>query len=157
MKIFVGYAKEDRDAAIEVVTFLETLGIDVWFDRKSLVAGDDWDAERLAAQQAADMIIHICSEQILSRTGVVNREIRETMRLAEDKPFGSNFVVFMRVGNVRLPSQFLRYHYIDFDGDWQQSLIAAVARRPVASSWPPRRQLRTSAILLTCWSGIQAG
>lgn len=129
MKLFLGYAKEDKTVALEIVEFLEALGLEVWFDKKSLVAGDDWDAERLAAQQAADMIIHICSEQILSRVGVVNREIRETMRLAEDKPFGSNFVVFVRVGGVRLPSQFLRYHYIDFEGDWQQALAAAVGKK----------------------------
>ncbi|KAB1086468.1 TIR domain-containing protein [Neorhizobium galegae] len=129
MKVFVGYAKEDKDAADQIVAFLETLGIEVWFDKKSLIAGDDWDSERLAAQRNADLIIHLCSEQILSRTGVVNREIRETMRLADDKPFGSTFVIFVRVGDVRLPAAFMRYHYIDFDDGWQQAISLAVGKK----------------------------
>ncbi|WP_428429459.1 TIR domain-containing protein [Pararhizobium sp.] len=129
MKVFVGYASEDRSAAEEVVGFLKTLGLDVWFDRSSLVAGDDWDAERLAAQRDADIIIHMCSDKILTRPGVVNREIRETLRLAEDKPFGSNFAIFIRLGEVRLPATFLRYHYIDFEGDWQQALATAVGKK----------------------------
>ncbi|QKK18632.1 TIR domain-containing protein [Rhizobium indicum] len=129
MKVFVGYAKEDKHVANEVVAFLETLGLDVWFDKKSLVAGDNWDDERLAAQQSADLIVHLCSEQILSRPGVVNREIRETLRLADDKPFGSTFVIFIRIGGVRLPAQFMRYHYIDFDDDWQQAIALAVGKK----------------------------
>lgn len=140
MKVFVGYAKEDKEVALQVVGYLEALGLEVWFDKKSLVAGDDWDAERMAAQQTADMIIHICSEQILTRAGVVNREIRETMRLADDKPFGSNFVVFVRLGGVRLPSQFLRYHYIDFEGDWQQALAAAVGKKASEIQQAPSSQ-----------------
>ncbi|MGO6816345.1 TIR domain-containing protein [Rhizobium brockwellii] len=129
MKIFVGYANEDKEVARDIVAFLEALGLDVWFDKKSLIAGDDWDAERLAAQQAADLIIHICSEQIMARSGVVNREIRETLRIAEDKPFGGTFVIFVRVGGVRLPVSFLRYHYVDYEGDWQQSLMAAIGKK----------------------------
>lgn len=147
LKIFVGYASEDRQVALDVVAFLETLGLEVWFDRKSLVAGDDWDAERLAAQRSADIIIHICSEQILTRSGVVNREIRETLRLAEDKPFGSNFAIFIRVGNVRLPAQFLRYHYIDFESEWQQGLAAAVGKKAGTmqmASAPPASYKRDS-------------
>lgn len=129
MKVFVGYAKEDKEAAHQVTGFLETLGLDVWFDKKSLIAGDDWDDERLAAQRSADLIIHLCSNQILSRAGVVNREIRETLRLADDKPFGSTFVIFIRLGGVRLPAQFMRYHYIDFDDDWQQAIALAVGKK----------------------------
>ncbi|MGO4619946.1 TIR domain-containing protein [Ensifer sp. 2YAB10] len=137
LKVFVGYASEDRDVAVEVVTFLEGLGLtEVWFDRKSLVAGDDWDAERQAAQRNADLIIHICSEQILSRAGVVNREIRETLRLADDKPFGANFVIFIRINGVRLPAQFLRYHYIDFEGDWRSALAAAIGKKAAGLQAP---------------------
>ncbi|MFK3688876.1 TIR domain-containing protein [Agrobacterium tumefaciens] len=129
MKVFVGYAREDGAAAGQIVQYLEALGLDVWFDKKSLIAGDSWDDERLAAQQSADLIVHLCSEQILTRTGVVNREIRETLRLADDKPFGSNFVVFVRLDGVRLPASFRRYHYIDFDENWQQSIALAVGKK----------------------------
>jgi hypothetical protein len=129
MKVFVGYAKEDGVVAVQIVQFLEALGIDVWFDKKSLVGGDNWDDERLGAQQSADLVIHICSEQIMTRPGVVNREIRETLRLAEDKPFGSNFVIFVRINGVRLPGSFLRYHYIDFDDNWRQSIALAVGKK----------------------------
>ncbi len=154
MKIFVGYAKEDKEVALEIVGFLEALGLEVWFDKKSLVAGDDWDVERLAAQQSADMVIHICSEQILSRVGVVNREIRETMRLAEDKPFGSNFAIFVRVGGVRLPSVFLRYHYIDFEGEWQQALAAAVGKKASQVQQPSRSQVAFKRDNVSVTNGI---
>ncbi len=141
MKVFVGYAREDNEAAGSIVAYLEALGLDVWFDKKSLVAGDDWDTERLAAQKSADLIIHLCSEQILSRPGVVNREIRETLRLADDKPFGSTFVIFVRLGNVRLPAQFMRYHYIDFDDDWQQSIALAVGKKAGQIQQPAGQQI----------------
>ncbi|MBY5554130.1 TIR domain-containing protein [Rhizobium leguminosarum] len=129
MKIFVGYASQDINAAREVVSFLESLGQEVWFDKRSLIGGDEWDAERKAAQEDADLIVHLCSQQILTRKGVVNREIRETLRLAEDRPFGSNLVVFIRLDDIQLPAEFRRYQYIDFKGTWQASLAAVVGKK----------------------------
>lgn len=80
MKIFLGYASERLEAAQEVYDFLKTLNEDVWFDKVSLTGGDDWDRERATAQQNADFVVHLISADVFSRPGVVNREIKQTLR-----------------------------------------------------------------------------
>lgn len=43
--IFLSYASEDREIAAQVVADLESAGLEVWFDRDKLTAGDAWDLE----------------------------------------------------------------------------------------------------------------
>ena len=135
MKIFLGYASEHTEAAREIYGFLKSINDDVWFDKESLVGGDDWDRERAAAQQKADFVIHVISSEVFARAGVVNREIKQTLKLVEDQPIGASYVVFMRLDDLRMPAELIRFQYIDhFKDAWRDQLAQAVASRP------PRRE-----------------
>lgn len=131
MKIFLGYPSERLAAAREVYAFLhDEFQHQVWFDKLSLIAGTDWDAERAKGQSEADLIVHLCSPEILSRAGVVNRELRQTMRMIEDQPFGALFAIFIRLSDFRLPVEFRRYQWIDhFEPTWKSQLGEAVETR----------------------------
>lgn len=130
MQIFLGYAREDIEHAKEVAACLKDAGYNVWRDGDLLVGGDNWDAERLAGQKAADFIIHLLSPVIDRRRSVAMREIRETLRLLEDEPFGSNLAMFMRLEDYRVPTQLTVWHYVDkFRDGWQVDLLRAVEKR----------------------------
>lgn len=130
MKIFLGYPSEHRAAAKEIYDYLRTKGDEVWFDKKSLVGGDDWDSERDRAQREADLVIHLCSAAILERPGVVNREIKQTLRLVDDQPFGALYVIPIRLEPFKLPIELTRFQYFDyFAGDWKEPLCMAVEKR----------------------------
>jgi len=131
VKIFLGYASEHEAAARQVYSLLhEELRHEVWFDKVSLIGGDDWNGERELAQNDADFVVHLCSPEILFRKGVVNRELRLTMKLVEDQPFGAAYVVFLRVSDFRLPMEFRRYQWIDqFKEDWRDRLTVAAKKR----------------------------
>ncbi len=130
MKIFLGYASEHTETAREIHGFLKTINDDVWFDKESLVGGDDWDRERAAAQQSADFVIHLISSEVFARAGVVNREIKQTLKLVEDQPIGASYVVFMRLDDLRMPAELIRFQYIDhFKDAWRDQLAQAVAKR----------------------------
>ncbi len=130
MKIFLGYASEHTETARELYGFLKTINDDVWFDKESLVGGDDWDRERAAAQQSADFVVHLISSEVFARAGVVNREIKQTLKLVEDQPIGASYVVFMRLDDLRMPAELIRFQYIDhFKDAWRDQLAQAVAKR----------------------------
>lgn len=130
MKIFLGYASEHLTIAKEIYGFLKTLNEEVWFDKESLIGGDDWDRERSAAQKNADFVVHLISAEIFSRPGVVNREIKQTLKLVEDQPIGSSYVLFVRINEVRMPAEFIRFQYIDyFSQSWRDQLAQAVTKR----------------------------
>lgn len=130
MKIFLGYASENLDCSREIYSFLKEMNEDVWFDKESLVGGDDWDRERLKAQRDADLVIHLVSDHVFSRPGVVNREIKQTLELTKDQPIGSNYAIFVRLDDIRMPAELLSFQYIDyFTGDWREGLAQAIGKR----------------------------
>lgn len=130
MKIFLGYASEHTETAREIYSFLKTINDDVWFDKESLVGGDDWDRERAVAQHNADFVVHLISSEVFARPGVVNREIKQTLKLVEDQPIGASYVVFMRLHDLRMPAELIRFQYIDhFRDAWKDQLTQAVAKR----------------------------
>ena len=61
MKIFLSYPRENIDIAEEIYNFLTECDIGVWFDKKALILGQDWDRERLSAQKESDQMILIYS------------------------------------------------------------------------------------------------
>lgn len=129
MKIFLGYPSEHEAAAWEVYNHLVSKGDDVWFDKVSLVAGTDWDQERDLGQRQADLAVHLCSAAILERAGVVNREIRQTLRLVDDQPLGSLYVIAIRLEPIQMPVELTRFQYFDLEEDWEQRLSDGVERR----------------------------
>ncbi|PBB91715.1 hypothetical protein CK215_15760 [Mesorhizobium sp. WSM3864] len=130
MKIFLGYPSEHEKTAWEVYTFLKSSGDEVWFDKLSLVAGADWDREREKGQREAELIVHLCSNAILKRAGVVNREIRQTLRLVEDQPFGGSlYVIPIRLEPMKMPLELTRFQYFDFVSGWQNRLGEGVEKR----------------------------
>ncbi|MDQ6436875.1 TIR domain-containing protein [Mesorhizobium sp. LHD-90] len=144
MKIFLGYPSEHEKVAWKVYGFLNEKGDDVWFDKESLVAGTDWDRERDKGQREAELVIHLCSEAILKRSGVVNREIRQTLRLVEDQPLGALYVIPIRLEPIKLPVELTRFQYFDFGDDWKERLSEGVEKRRAQLSGdapkPPRQQ-----------------
>jgi len=129
VKIFLGYPSEHEKTAWEVYNFLKSKGDEVWFDKASLVAGTDWDQERSEGQRQAELAVHLCSEAILERAGVVNREIRQTLRLVEDQPLGSLYVIPIRLEPIKLPVELTRFQYFDFGNGWQHRLSDGVEKR----------------------------
>lgn len=130
MKIFVGYPSENLSEAREIVAFLRRIDQEVWFDKDSLKGGSDWDRAREQGQLEADFIVHLCSPIIKSRAGVVNREIRQSLRLNEDQPLGSNFLLPIRTEAFPLPVDLMKFQYIDYFRDgWEAQLREAVSAR----------------------------
>jgi hypothetical protein len=134
LRIFLGYPSEHEKVAWEIYEFLKSAGDDIWFDKKSLVAGTDWDKERDKGQREAELVVHLCSEAILKRAGVVNREIRQTLRLVEDQPLGALYVIPIRLDSIKMPVELTRFQYFNFGDDWKERLSEGVEKRRVQLS-----------------------
>jgi hypothetical protein len=123
MKIFLGYPSERLSQAREIYDFLTSVDLDVWFDRENIVAGQDWEREIAKAQDAADLAIHVCSQETVSKTGVLQSELRETLELLRRRPLDSLYLICIKADDVALPRELLKYHYIDFaDQTWRDQL-----------------------------------
>jgi hypothetical protein len=114
VEVFLSYPSERGDVARTVYDFLKSLDIDVWFDKESLVAGQDWNRERAEAQRRANLTVLICSPETIERPGVIQREVKTILELLDDKPFGQIYLVTVRTHEVAIPPELAKYHYVDF-------------------------------------------
>jgi hypothetical protein len=64
--VFLSYASEDLTAAIAIKTALETAGVDVFFDKEQLQAGNDWDGKLRRVIHQCSLFIPVISNQTLT-------------------------------------------------------------------------------------------
>jgi len=155
VNIFLGYPSEHEEAAWEVYNYLISNGDEVWFDKVSLIAGIDWDQERAEGQRRAELAVHLCSKAMFERAGVVHREIRQSLRLVEDQPLGSLYVIPIRLEPVKMPVELTRFQYFDFEGDWQRRLSDAVEKRRAQLSAEVAEPQKSSAVEESPMKGSQ--
>jgi len=118
-KLFLSYAKEDIDCARRLCRDLRPLGLQVWFDEDCLAGGQDWLRETTDSIRRCDFFLALLSKASVTKRGVVQREVREALRVAEEIPGGQAFIVPVRVEECE-PSyeQLKRAHWIDLFPDW---------------------------------------
>jgi hypothetical protein len=127
MKIFLSYPSERLTQAREIYAFLVSLGLNVWFDKESLVAGQDWEREIGKAQRNAELIVQICSVEVVNKTGIIQREIRNTLQLLELRPLDSLYLICLKTEDVQLPSELMKFQHIDFfEERWKSHLVRAL-------------------------------
>jgi hypothetical protein len=90
--IFVSYASEDRPAAQNLCDALERAGLQVWFDRKDLEAGDAWESSLERNIERCSLFIPLLSKHAQERVeGVFRAEwdqaIKRSKRIAKGVPF----------------------------------------------------------------------
>ena len=47
MKVFISHSSKDEALATKVVSYLEEEGLDVWYDKREILPGDNW-ADKIA-------------------------------------------------------------------------------------------------------------
>ena len=127
MKVFISYPSEQEKVAREIFYFLRSLGLDPWFDKEKLVAGQDWFNEIKSAQQDTDLTILVYFSETLDKKGVIQREIKEILDQITVRPFGHIYLVSIRTKELRLPTELAKYQYIDFfSQNWKIQLARSV-------------------------------
>lgn len=129
MKVFLCYPSEVEPTAREVKAFAGSVDVDCWFDKDSLIAGEDWDRSRRLALEQADVVLVLCAAATTQRSGVYQRELNEALRLSADRRLGTVHIIPLRVENCELPPELKRLQYVDhFDPAWRRKVATGLAR-----------------------------
>ena len=129
MKVFLSYPSEHIKDAHKVKNFVRSIGVECWFDKDVLVAGEDWDRARAQGLRDADVVLILCAEQTTGRNGVYQREINEALKFLNDRRLGTIYLVPLRLEDKPLPSELSRFQYVDFfDAAWRRKLAQSLAR-----------------------------
>jgi hypothetical protein len=126
------------------------LGISVWFDKESLVAGDDWGREIELALSGSELVVVISSKETVSKSGVVQRELTRILELLRDRPLGSNFLINLRSEDIVLPPEISKFQWIDmFAHDWKSPLLRAIYKKFQQLKRTPTQQVENAMTLLS--------
>jgi len=133
--VFLSYASEDYEAAARVHVALDRAGIDVWFDRRDLHAGEEFE-RKIAAQIARSyFFVAVVSKQSLTREPRFFRfEWREAEQRAKYAAFDLPYVLPVVIDDTpsaddRFPAFVTKVHWTRAPGgDLPPAFIADVVK-----------------------------
>ncbi len=159
LKVFLCYAHSDVDVVRELYYRLTRDGMYVWFDKSSLIPGQEWRVEIPNAIHESDVFI-VCHSKQFNQKGYKQKEVKIALEEAELLPKGEIFIIPARLEECSVLDDLQRWHWVDlFAEDGYKNLLRALNLRKEISeqrskSESPLRQLgheynSLSAVILT--------
>lgn len=124
-QIFLSYSRANAQQSIDIHDFLIKHGYEVWFDQKSLIAGQIWDVEIEKAITKSRVFLPIISSGAISKRGFFQKELKRSFDIAEEVPESTVFIIPVLIDkecSQMLPQALKKYHWIlwqDPDGGGQ--------------------------------------
>jgi len=130
LKVFLCHASEDKAAVRDLYDRLKKDGFAPWLDEKNLLPGQDWDFEVRKAVRNIDVVLVFLSRNSVTKTGYVQKEIRQAIDVADEQPQGTIFIIPVKLGNCDVPDRLSKLHWVDlFSENGYPRLVLALKRR----------------------------
>jgi len=123
LKVFISYAKEDREAAERYYELFEKEGTAPWIDFKEILPGQNWEAEIDRALSDANLVILLLSKRSVSKRGFVQREANDAINRLRQKQPTDIYVIPLLLEPCEVPSHIsarLQYMDLSITGAWDQ-------------------------------------
>jgi hypothetical protein len=125
--IFISYAREDENPALEIYEILLSEGFSVWIDQKKLMAGQDWKTEIETAIKECDIFIACLSNHSVNKVGFVQAELKRALEVADLMPEGRIFIIPVRLDDCKLPTKLADLHWLNyFEAGSKEKLFKAI-------------------------------
>ena len=126
LKVFLCHGSEDKPAMRELRNNLLTAGVEPWLDEEELLPGHDWRLEIQRALRRTDIALVCLSNKTVSKTGFVQREVKEALDAAAERPEGQIFIIPARLDHCQLPDSLRKWQWVDlYEQDGFDKLIRA--------------------------------
>jgi len=112
-RVFLSYAKEDKDKVKSLYKRLLKEQLNPWIDLADLRPGQDWNEAILNAIRNARFVIVFLSSRSTNKRGYVQKEIREALDVASRMPERDLFIIPARIEDCMVPSSLTKWHWID--------------------------------------------
>lgn len=121
--VFLSYAHEDRPEAERLYSDITAAGLSVWFDRESLLPGQQWKPAIRTAIRNVQFFVALMSSRSTTKRGFVNREFSEAFEVLEEFPESAVFLIPVRLDDCEPPHRRLMdLHRVDLFPDWEVGL-----------------------------------
>ena len=150
LKIFLSYAREDRERVLALYQRLKADGFSPWMAETDLLPGQSWRVEIARAIRRSDVFVFFISKSSVGRAGFVQKELRTAYDLWQERPEGDIFLIPVLLEPTEIPKELREVQsvYLFEEGGYEQvvrSLRRLADRRQEALSrgvtTPPNLQL----------------
>ena len=125
--IFICYAREDLPTATRLHDELARAGIAAWLDKKRLIGGQNWKIEVKKAMQRSRCILALLSSHSVSKSGYVQKELREALEMLEHLPPDRILIIPVRLDDCEPAHEQLRdLQWIDLFESHEEGLAQIV-------------------------------
>jgi hypothetical protein len=115
LRVFLCHASQDKPTVRDLYQrLLAEDWIDPWLDEERLLPGQDWNLEIEKAVESSDAVIVLVSTTSVSKEGYVQKELRQVLRIAEEKLEGAIFVLPVRLDDCGIPRQLRDIQFLDY-------------------------------------------
>ena len=133
VKIFLSYAHADGDGVGRIYQHLKERGYKPWLDREDILGGEEWEPAIRTGIRESDLFLLCLSPHSLVRRGVLQKEIKIALDVAEEKLDTDIFLipVWIQVGTPlpkeEMPERLSRLQWINLpEADGWQKLIRSI-------------------------------
>jgi hypothetical protein len=133
--IFLSYASEDRPAVDALRQQLEAAGVDVWFDRQALQAGDDYEAKIKRNIENASLFVPILSRSTLTTQRRFFRiEWDHAEKVAVQVPANQRYIIPVVIDDVApndpmIPERFRKLNWVRIEPGAPSPDLVAILRQ----------------------------
>jgi hypothetical protein len=133
-RIFLSYAREDREIVESLYDFLLGEGYKPWMDIKDILPGENWERCLFKAIRQSDFFIACLSTNSVNKRGFVQKELKQALDIAENFLDDDIFIIPVRLNNCIVPEKLSNRQWMDLnktDGKIQliKSIQAGILRR----------------------------
>ncbi len=93
---------------------LKDEGCSPWLDEEDLIAGQDWEYEIKRAVRGSHVVIACLSQDSVTKTGFVQKEIRYALGVADEQPEGTIYIIPLRLEPCAVPDTLKKWQWIDY-------------------------------------------
>lgn len=103
LRIVICHASENKPIVQALYDRLVNAGYEPWLDSKELLPGMVWDMEIKKALRGSDAVIICLSSISVAKEGYIQKELKFSQDIFEEKPRGTIFLIPLRLDNCEIP------------------------------------------------------
>jgi hypothetical protein len=127
-RVFVSYAREDKESAERLVRELATYGVKTWTDFNDLLPGKNWPVEIKEAIRRSDYFVALLSKKSIGKTGYVQKEVKTALEHLDERPLSKIYIIPVRLEECTVENPVLRaIQWVDLFPDWHSGTKKIVA------------------------------
>jgi hypothetical protein len=155
VKVFICYAREDREIAQHLYADLQQAGIAPWMACEDILPGQDWELGIDQAIRASSYFVALLSSHSVSRKGFVQKELKKALEVLDELPPSQIFIIPARLEECQPVDERLRkLHWVDLFPSYEAGL-QRILRVLVPDSGDKQTSIQPAPAEIWEWGTVQ--